>query len=67
MTDDRARMHVAQALTRAVHPETIRHLQAALDELDGAPPDLAECPRCGRLGLAERVHGAGHDCEPSFE
>lgn len=61
MTDEVVRMHVVQALTRAVHPEARRHLRAALDELDpDAPEPLRECEVCGRLGTSGRV--ADHDC-----
>lgn len=56
MRDDVLRQHVAQALTRAVHPETRRHLRAALGELDpGAPTGLVECPTCNRVGVPERI------------
>lgn len=34
MTDERVRMHLAQALTRAENPNAIAHIQAALGVLD---------------------------------
>lgn len=62
MNHETVRIHVAQALTRAVHPDTRRHLRAALDELDsGTPAPLRECLVCGIVGVAERIHE--HDCE----
>ena len=56
-----ARMHVAQAFTRAVDPDALAHCHAALRTLDpdlGEP--LVECPVCGRVGLPERI--AEHRC-----
>ena len=56
-----ARMHVCQALTRAVEPDALAHCHAALRALDpelGAP--LLECPVCGRIGLPERI--TEHEC-----
>lgn len=63
MTDDTIRMHAAQGLTRAVHPEAKRHFRAILAELDAEPlpSQLAQCDRCGKVGLPERI-GAEHDC-----
>jgi hypothetical protein len=56
------RHQLVQAYTRAVHPDTLVHLRAALHELDGGlPEDLIKCPVCGRLGMPERVRE--HDCE----
>lgn len=66
MTDaETIRMHAAQGLTRAVHPEAKRHFRAILEVVDGEalPSQLAQCPDCGKVGLPERVEG-GHDCAP---
>lgn len=56
MTDptDRARMQLAQALTRADDTVAREHIRAALAELE-TPTELAECPHCGRCGLPERM------------
>ena len=58
---DTPKMYVCQALTRAVNPDALAHCHAALRALD---PDLGEplvsCPRCGRVGLPERIKE--HDC-----
>jgi uncharacterized OB-fold protein len=62
---DVARMHLAQAYTRAVHPDARRHIRAALQRLDGETPAcelVVECPSCGRVGLPERI--ADCDCPP---
>ncbi|WP_075935872.1 hypothetical protein [Halosegnis longus] len=60
MTEE-VRMHVAQAYTRAVHPDAKQHLAAALQALnpDGAEP-LVECDGCGRLMCVARLDA--HDC-----
>lgn len=53
---DVVRMHVCQALSRAVDPDALAHCHAALRALDpdlGKP--LVECPRCSRVGLPERI------------
>jgi hypothetical protein len=57
------RMHLTQAYSRAVHPDAIAHLHAALLELDqDCPPGLVECDTCLRLMLPERLEA--HDCNP---
>lgn len=61
---DTAAVHqqLVQAYTRAVHPDVVAHLRAALDEFDDKGLDaLVECPVCGRLGMAERIQA--HDCQ----
>lgn len=56
MSDEqKARMHVAQAYTHAISPSAREHLRAALRYLEDGSGQLAECPECGRVGLAERV------------
>jgi len=56
------RMHLVQAYTRAVHPDAIAHIHAALRELDAdVPPGLVECPVCARVMLPERLDA--HDCD----
>jgi len=58
---DVVQMHLAQAYSRAFDPDVIRHLHAALRELDlDCPPGLIACPVCGRAGLPERI--AEHEC-----
>jgi hypothetical protein len=58
---DVVQMHLAQAYSRALDPDVIRHLHAALRELDpDCPPGLVECPVCGRVGLPERIRE--HEC-----
>jgi len=53
---------LVQAYSRAVHPDVIAHLRAALEEFDDERLDeLVECPACGRLGMAERIQA--HDCQ----
>ena len=55
------RHQLVQAYTRAVEPDAIVHLQAALAELeDGLTAELFECPMCGRRGFPERIRE--HDC-----
>ena len=57
-----AKMHVAQALSRAVDPNALAHCHAALRALDPELGDpLVECPVCGRVGLPERIkeHACG--------
>jgi hypothetical protein len=55
------RHQLVQAYTRAVEPDVIVHLQAALAEFDDGPTDeLLECPLCGRLGFPERIRE--HNC-----
>jgi len=57
----RERLHVAQALTRAVHPDARRQLRAALELLDPeTPTPLVECPVHGRVGVPERIRS--HTC-----
>lgn len=51
---DRARMQLAQALTRADSAAAREHIRAALAELDG-PDRLVECTVCGRVGLEARM------------
>jgi len=51
---DRARMQLAQALTRAEDPAAREHIRAALAELD-SPDRLVECSACGRVGLEARM------------
>lgn len=58
----KARMHVAQAYSRSLSPSTREHLRAALRYLDDGTGQLAECPDCGKLGVAERI--AEHSCRP---
>lgn len=63
MSDDTARIHIAQAITRLPDGafEAQRHLRAALELLDpDHPTPLEECPVCGVLGTQERI--ANHDC-----
>lgn len=62
--DDAVRMHLAQAYTRARHPDARSHIRAALQRLDGDPADdrLVECLSCGRIGLPEQI--ADCDCPP---
>jgi len=65
MTDcvdtEAVRHQLVQAYTRAVHPDVVAHLLAALDEFDDEGFDEpVECPVCGRLGMAERIQA--HDC-----
>ena len=56
------RHQLVQAYTRAVEPDAIVHLQAALAEFeDGLVDEVVECPVCGRLGMAERIRT--HDCQ----
>jgi hypothetical protein len=56
------RHQLVQAYTRAVHPDVVAHLRAALEEFDDEGLDeLVECPVCGRLGMAERIQA--HDCQ----
>lgn len=62
MSNEReARMHIAQAYSRAISPSTREHCRAALRLLDGGD-DLAECPDCGSVGVAERI-AEGACCE----
>lgn len=58
-----ARMHIAQAYTRASSPDAREHIRAALELLDGDPvgAELSECPNCGAVGLPETV-ATDHDC-----
>ncbi|TSD16173.1 hypothetical protein DP107_03150 [Haloglomus irregulare] len=58
---ERLRMHFVQALTRTRDADVRRHVAAALAELSpsGKPP-LITCPRCGAVGLPERI--SDHDC-----
>ena len=51
---ERARMQLAQALTRADSPAAREHIRVALAELD-TPDRLIECRACGRVGLPERL------------
>lgn len=56
-----ARMHVAQAVSRAVDPDALARCHAALRALDPElGPPLVECPVCERVGLPERIKE--HDC-----
>ena len=55
------RHQLVQAYTRAVHPDVIGHLRAALGEFDGElEEELIACPTCGRLGMVERIRV--HNC-----
>jgi hypothetical protein len=55
------RHQLVQAYTRAVEPDVIVHLQAALAEFeDGLTAELFECPMCRRRGFLERIRE--HDC-----
>lgn len=55
------RMQLVQAYTRAVHPDAIAHIHAALRELDpDLPPGLVRCEVCLRTMLPERLDC--HDC-----
>lgn len=59
--DERLQAHLSQAYTRAVHPDAIQHIHAALRELDpDAPPGLVVCDGCHRTMLPERY--GTHDC-----
>lgn len=61
MTDhERARMQLAQALTRAENAVVREHIRAAMAALDAEP--LTECAKCGRDGAPGRLvctHCAG--------
>lgn len=58
-----ARHHLAQAYTRAVHPDVREHIHAALAALDpDAPRGLVSCPICEAVGLPERM--TEHECPP---
>ncbi len=59
MNSEKARMHLAQAATRAISPSARQHIHAALQHLD-ADGELVECPACGRLGTAPMIDA--HDC-----
>jgi len=55
------RQQLAQAYTRAVHPDARQHIHAALRELDeDVPLGLVECHSCDCVGLPKRV--GEHDC-----
>jgi len=55
------RHQLVQAYTRAVHPDAIVHLQAALAEFeDELGDELVECPVCEQLGFPDRIRV--HDC-----
>lgn len=55
------RMHAAQGLSRAIHPDAREHFRAILDVIDAdRPPELVECELCGRVGLPERIDS--HEC-----
>ena len=61
MDIEAVRHQLVQAYTRAVHPDVIGHLRAALQEFDGElEEEFTECPVCGRLGVGERIRA--HDC-----
>jgi hypothetical protein len=61
MNEERIAQHAAAGLTRAVHPDAVRHFQAIIEILDiEYAPEVTQCPVCGRVGLPERIHN--HDC-----
>lgn len=63
---DRLRYHVAAAYTDGRPLRRDEHLRAALELLEdetAAGNPLAQCDRCGKLGLPERVrHPDKHNC-----
>ncbi|MDR9381597.1 MAG: hypothetical protein RI560_08000 [Natronomonas sp.] len=62
MTDETIRMHAAQGLSRAIHPDARDHFRAILELVDAdVSPGLVECPACGKVGLRERIDG-DHAC-----
>jgi hypothetical protein len=53
---DTIRMYLARACIRAIHPDAIGRLHAALVELEPDwPPGLVECPAYRRGVLPERI------------
>lgn len=60
-SEEELRMRLAQAYTRAVDPDALRHLHEALRLLDPEiPARLEQCPGCRRVMLPERL--TQHDC-----
>ena len=56
MTDERVRMHLAQALTRAEDPNAVAHIQAALAVLDEqSVTETRQAPDTKQIARAERT------------